>query len=173
MGVSRRRRAFLTTFDRNHGRRHGKSLKLKASGIRKLFHQDRRWMENSIATSWGEWGKTSRRMTQQLLGPASWRQSGSRIARCAAVFGFYEYDSLPPPSLLIRPRPMWFSPVLEDEIDTQGATFWQHWSDPDRIAERDEDADAKWLPEVLPIMEIRWNRCVNATGDYFEEDGGE
>jgi len=31
--------------------------------------------------------------------------------------------SLPPPSLLKGLRPLRFSPVLEDEIDTQGATF--------------------------------------------------
>jgi hypothetical protein len=24
-----------------------------------LFHHDRQWMENSIATFWGDWGKTS------------------------------------------------------------------------------------------------------------------
>jgi hypothetical protein len=33
-------------------------------------------------------------------------------------------------------------------------TFSKHYRDPDRIAERDEDIDAKWLPEMLPIMEI-------------------
>ena len=34
-------------------------LTMKALYIRNLFHQDRRWMENSIVTFWGEWGKTS------------------------------------------------------------------------------------------------------------------
>jgi hypothetical protein len=32
---------------------------MTASCIRNLFHQDRRWMENSIATFWGDWGTTS------------------------------------------------------------------------------------------------------------------
>ena len=32
---------------------------LKASCIRNLFHQDRWWMENYIATFWSDWGKTS------------------------------------------------------------------------------------------------------------------
>jgi len=31
---------------------------LKASCIRNLFQQDRWWMENYIATFWGDWGKT-------------------------------------------------------------------------------------------------------------------
>ena len=58
MEISRWWRAFLTTFDRNHDLKCGKSLTLKASCIRNLFYQDRRWMENSIATFWGEWEKT-------------------------------------------------------------------------------------------------------------------
>jgi hypothetical protein len=148
MGVSRLWRAFLTTFDRNHDRKCGKRLKLKVLCIRNLFHQDIRWMENSIATSWGKCGKTSGANLQTSGATTPWQHSGSSVACCVV------YDSLPPPSLLIGPRPLWFSPVLEDEIDTQGATFWQLWSDPDRIADRDEDADAKWLPEVPPIMEI-------------------
>ena len=34
-------------------------LTLKASCIRNLFHQDRRWMVNSIVMFWHNWGKTS------------------------------------------------------------------------------------------------------------------
>jgi hypothetical protein len=44
--------------------------------------------------------QTSRQVAQQLLGPAPWQRSGSRVARFAAVFGFYEHDSHLPPSLL-------------------------------------------------------------------------
>jgi hypothetical protein len=33
-------------------------------------------------------------------------------------------------------------------------TLWQHWRDPDQVKGCDKDADAKWLPAVLPIMEI-------------------
>jgi len=58
MDVSRWWKVFLTTFDGNHGRECGKSLTMKASCIRNLFHQERRWMENSIATFSGDWGKT-------------------------------------------------------------------------------------------------------------------
>jgi len=61
---------------------------------------------------------------------------------------------VPPPSLLTGPRHLWFFPIPEDEIQAQGATFWQHWRDPDWITGRDEDGDAKLLPAVLPIMEI-------------------
>ena len=103
MDVSRWRRAFLTTFDRNHDRKCGKSLTLKASWIRNLFYQDSRWMENSTATFWFDCGKTSgvnvQTSSEKLLGPASWQGSGSRVARCAAVIGFYEDDSHTPPPL--------------------------------------------------------------------------
>ena len=47
----------------------------------------------------------------------------SRLARCAAVFGFYEHDSHPPPSLLTGSHPVSFSFNPEDEIEAQGATF--------------------------------------------------
>jgi len=57
MDVSRWWIAILTTFDRNHDRKCGKSL--KASCIRHLSHRDRRWMDNYISTFWGDWGKTS------------------------------------------------------------------------------------------------------------------
>jgi len=59
MDLSRWWKAFLMTFDGNHGRECGKSLTMKVSCIRNLFHQERRWMENSIAAFWGDWGKHS------------------------------------------------------------------------------------------------------------------
>ena len=48
--------------------------------------------------------QTSRQLVKQLLGLASLQRSGSRVARCAAVYGFYERDSHRPPSLLTGPR---------------------------------------------------------------------
>jgi hypothetical protein len=60
----------------------------------------------------------------------------------------------PPPSLLTRLRPLWFF-----------SYFWKwNWSSKGDvlralktsrlITRSDEDADGKWLPVVLPIMEI-------------------
>jgi len=64
---------------------------LKALCIRNLFHQERQWMENSIAMLWGNWGKHSapiyRQVAQQLLGPASWQCTSSCVISCAAVIG--------------------------------------------------------------------------------------
>jgi hypothetical protein len=93
--------------------------------------------------------------------PDKWRNNSWALHRDNApalaslvVQQFLAYTNttvIPPPSLLAS----WdFFPIPKDEIETQGATFWRHWRDPERIAERDVDADAKWLPEVLPIMEI-------------------
>ena len=61
--------------------------------------------------------------------------------------------SHPPPYLLTGPRP-WFFPVPEDEIQSQGAMFWQQWRDPEWITGCNEDADMKKLSAVLPIMDI-------------------
>ena len=225
MDVSRWWRALLTTFDRNHDRKCGRSLTLKASCIRNLFHQDRRWMENSVATFWGDWvenvaAQTCRQVTQQLLGPASWRSSSSRVARCAAtVFGFCKYDGHPPPSLLTGPRPLWFFflfpkmklklkgrrfellgpaswqssgsrvarcaatvfgfckydghpppslltgpcplwfffPIPEDEIETQGASFWHDWRDTDRSRRK------RWR---------RWREMTSSSASYHRNPSG-
>jgi hypothetical protein len=62
--------------------------------------------------------------------------------------------SYPPPSPLTRLRHLWIFPIAENEIKAQGVTLWRHWRDPNRITERDKDADTECLPEVLPIMEI-------------------
>jgi len=112
MDLSQWWRVFLTTFDQNHDRKCGKSLTLKASCKRNLFHQNKWWMENSTVTFWGDRGKTSganiQQVAQQLLGLASWRSSSS-VAHWVAVFGFYkDDDSHPTPTLLTEPRPLWF-----------------------------------------------------------------
>ena len=147
-------------------------------------------MENSTVTFWGDWRKTSGANVQRsgATTPSPCiMTSSSSCHSCGRVFGFYADNSRPPPSLLARPHHPWFFSTAEDEIEVQGATFWQHWRDPARIAGHDEDADAKWLPAVLPIMEIplgslyqcrrgllqRWSRqteiSVSGTSEEFRE----
>jgi len=46
-------------------------LTLQVSCIWNLFHQDKHWMENSIETFWGDWGKTST-ANVQTNGKHSW-----------------------------------------------------------------------------------------------------
>ena len=146
MDVSRWWRAFWTTFDRTHGRQCGKSLTLKASCIRNLFHQDRRWMEHSIATFWGERRKTTGahlyRSGAKTLGPWIMTTLRLKLRSLCSSFWILRIRQSSPPSLLTGPLHLWFFPIPEDEIEAQVATFWQHWWDPDRIAGRDEDADA-------------------------------
>jgi hypothetical protein len=74
--------------------------------------------------------------------------------RSLCGFLFLRRRQSTPPSLLPEPLHLWFFPIPEDENEAQGATFWLSWRDPDRIAERDKDAEVKWLPVVLPFMEI-------------------
>ena len=100
-------------------------LGVKASCIRNLFQQDRWWMENYIAMFWGEWGKSSRQAAQKLLGPASWQSSASRIARCVAVLGFYEYKSSPTLPTHWTSPPATFSYSWRWNWSLRG-DFWQH-----------------------------------------------
>ena len=150
MDVCRWRRAFLTTFDRNHGRKCGKSSTLKASCIRNLFDQGRRWMENSIATFWGDRGKTPG-ANVQTSGATTLRLT--RRSLCDSFWLLRWRQSSPILPTRRTSPPVVFS-IPEDKIEAQGETFCQHWRDPDRMAGCDEGADAKWLPAVLPIMEI-------------------
>ena len=94
----------------------------------------------------------SRQVAQNLLGPETWQRFGAHVA-CMQQFLASTNMSHPPPSLLTGHCPLWF-PSPKIEIEMQRATFWRHWRDADQIAERDEDADAKWLSEVLLIMEV-------------------
>jgi len=147
------------TFDLNHDQKCGKSLTLKASCIRDLFHEDRRWMKNSFATLWGDWGKTSGPNFQasSATTPGPWIMTTLWLtcrSLCSSFWLLRIQQSSPTLPTHWTLPPMFFSPIPEDEIETQGAMFWEHWRDPDRIAERNEDADMKWLPEVLLIVEI-------------------
>ena len=128
-----------------------------ASWIRNLFHPDRRWMENSIATFWGDWGIISGAYVQTSGATTPWPGIMAMLwlTRCSL------YSSLWLLQIRVIPHPPYspdLAPVIfsysKNEIENQGAMFWQHWRDPDRIAERDEDAEVKWLSEVLPILEV-------------------
>ena len=130
---------------------------MKASCIRNLSHQDRRWMENSIATFWGDWGKTS---------GANVQASGvTTRGPCIITKLVLTPHSLCGSFWLLRARqssstlpthrtltPVIFSYSRIWNWSSRG-DFWQHWRDPDRIAGHD-NADTKWLPALLPIMKI-------------------
>ena len=157
MDVSWWWRVFLMTYV-NHSAKCGKSLTSKASYIRDLFHQDRRWMENIFATFWGDWEKTScsNFQTSGATSHGPWIMTMLRLmCRLLCSSSWLLRIRQSSPTLPTH----WTSshvllPIPEEEIETQGATFWECWRDPDRIAERDEDADTKWLPEVFQIMKI-------------------
>jgi hypothetical protein len=74
-------------------------LILKASCISNLFHQDRWWIENSIAKFWGEWGQNIRRKppaNSATPGPRIIQRYGSRVTSYAVVFGFCGIQQLSP-----------------------------------------------------------------------------
>ena len=86
-GCRWRRRVFLTTFDRNHDRKCDKSLTMKASYIRSLFHQDIQWMENSIAKSWGKWGQNVQTSGATTPGPSIMKTL--RLMHCSLCSSFW------------------------------------------------------------------------------------
>jgi hypothetical protein len=176
MDVSWWWRAFLMTCDLNHNRKCCKSLTLKASCIRNLFHQDEQWRENSITMFWGDWGKTlgANAETSGATTPRSWIMTTLWLTRCLLRSSFWLLriqQSSPPTIPTHRSSTPVIFPIPEDEITTQRAIFWRCWRDPQWISERDEDPDAKWLPEVLLIMEIPLESCINFKGNYFKGDG--
>jgi len=73
--------------------------------------------------------------------------------------------------------------VWEAILEDQRRTNWSSRGDvltvlkrSEPYAERDEDMKALTqydFHECFRSWESRWNRCINAKGDYFEGDGGE
>jgi hypothetical protein len=70
-----------------------------------------------------------------------------------------------------RTTPSVIFSIPEDDIKAQGASFCQHYRDPKRIAERDDETDEKRLTEFHLFMEFCSNRCISAKVFYFEGDG--
>ena len=101
-------------------------LTMKATCIRNLYQQDRQWMENYIATFWGDWGKISGANVQTR----SVTTHGSRIMTtlrvpCRSLYGGF---SLPvmrshPPTTRHR---TWFILTPEDETEVEGTRLWHH-----------------------------------------------
>jgi len=177
MGVSRRWRVFLTTFDRNHDWKCGKSLKLKAPCVRNLFHQDRRWMENSTATSWGEWGKTSGANVQTSGATTAWPcvMATLRLTRrllCSNVWLLWIRQSSPTlPNH--RTSPCDFLQYSKMKLIPNGRRF-----DSFEVIQTESQIATKTLTrndfqKCFRSWKSRWNCCINAKADYFEGDGGE
>ena len=156
MGISWWRRAFLTTFDWNNDWKCGNSLTMKAMCIRNLFHQDRRWMENSTVTFWSHWRKTfgANVQTSGMTTPGPCIMIMLRLTHRSLWGSFWLLRRWQSSSILTGPSHLRFFPISENETEAQGAMLWEHWRDPDWIAGCDEDTDVKWLPALLPIMEI-------------------
>ena len=106
-----------------------------------------RWVRENI------WHKCPDKWHNSSWGPHHDNGPAQHAAR-AAVFGIYEDNCHPPPSLPTRPHHPWFFPIPKDHIEAQGVKFWQQWRISDQIVGRSDDADAKGLPIVLPIMKI-------------------
>lgn len=133
-------------------------LTAKASSIRNLIHQDRQWLENSIATSWGNWGKIS----------------GANVQTNGTTFPEHCIITMPQLTCPSSSSSFWLlwqqsSPTLPAHPSSPPAHFycsqrWNRRSGGDTLTALkrprlnhtgcDEDANAKRLLVVLPNMEI-------------------
>jgi hypothetical protein len=126
--------------------------------IRNLFHQARWWMENSFATFWGDWEKTfgANVQTSGATTPGPCIMTVLRLMHrswCSSFWLLRRWQSFPTLPTHQTSSPVIFSYSQRWNWSSRN-NFWQHWRDPEQIMGRDEDADAKWLPAVLRIMEI-------------------
>jgi hypothetical protein len=163
--------ALLTTFDRN-----------TTENVPKVRHWKYRAKEfvppgqmvnvNSIATFWGDQDQNIRRKC-----PDKWRKSSwvlhhdnaplERRSLCGSIR--QSYPAVPNP----RTSPLWLFPIPENEIVAQERRF-------DNINEiQPESQDLMktltliYFQNCFRSWKSRWNRCINAEGDYFERYEGE
>ena len=157
MDVSQWWRAFLTTFNWNHDWKCSESLTLKASCIRNLFHQDRRWKEKLYCDILRGLRETSGVNVQAsgvtTPGPCIMTTLWLAWHSCGSFWLLRRRQPSPALPTHCTSPPVIFSYSQRWNWSSRG-NFWQHWRDPDWIAGHDEEADARWLPAVLPIMEI-------------------
>jgi len=130
--------------------------------------------------------QTSRHVAQQLLGPESWQCSSSCVARCAAVFGFYEHDSHHPPSLLNGSCPVIFSYSQRWNWNTRGDVLtalkrsrpnsrtrckrWHEMTSRSASNHGNPAGIAVSMPKGLPQRGCRWIEIsVSAIAEEFQE----
>jgi hypothetical protein len=112
-------------------------------------------------------------VAQKLLGPASWQCSSSRVARCMAVFGFYEYDSHPPPSIITGPRHCDFLLLPKMKFQVKGPRFDSIKGIQTVSQTVIKTLTRNYFHQCFQSWKSSWYCCINAEGDYFEGDGGE
>jgi len=154
--------AFSMTFDQNHNRKCGKSLTLKALCLRNLFHQDWWWMENSTATFWGEWRKTS---------GANVQTSGATThGPCIMTMLQLTHHSWCGSFWLLQRQSFFLFP--KTKLKLKG----QHFDRSEEIQTKSQD-EMKMLmcndsQQCFWLRKSSWDHCRNAKGDYFDGDGG-
>jgi hypothetical protein len=101
---------------------------MKASCLRNLFHQDRRWTENSIANFLGNWKKTSGAKLHKCGETTSAKMHHDNDTAHASLFVRQLLASTNtttnPNTLLSGPKPLWLFPILQDETEAQESTFF-------------------------------------------------
>ena len=130
------------------------NLTLKAWSIRNALHQGRWWMENSILMFWGNWGQKIWHKHPDQWHYNSWalHRDNTPAHTSLTVRQFLASTKMP-----VIPHP----PYLQDPATCDFFLFPKmklklkmRCYDSTKQIQIKSQTDAKWLPEVLPIMEI-------------------
>ena len=159
-------RCLGTTLRRNSGRLSG----------RLLFHQDGRWMENSIATFWGDWGKTSGAnvQTSGATTPGPCIMTTLRLTRRLLCSSFRTSMTtvIPHPPYSPDLAPCDYFLFLKMKLKLKG---W-HFDSSEEIQTESEDMIKSLMrndfQQCFRSWKSHWDRCINAEGNYFEGNGG-
>lgn len=119
--------------------------------VRNLFHQNKRWMENSITTFWGIWGKSSGAniRTSGATTPGPCIMTTHWLMRCllCSSFGLLRrlltHQTSPRDLFLFTKIKLKLEGLCFDSNDAI-EQYCRAWWDPEAI----------WLPAVILIMEI-------------------
>ena len=166
---------FLMTFDGNHDRECGKSLTMKASSIRNLFHQERRWMENSIVIFWGKWGKTSGTNVQTRCNNFWVLHNDNALAHVSLnVRQFVASMKMtviphPPYSLHLATCEFFLFPKMKLKFKGQCYDGTEEIQTAYQNMMKTLTQNA--FQKCLRLWKSCWNRCINVKRDNFKDDG--
>jgi len=153
-------------------------LTLKASCIRNLFQQDRRWMENYITMFWDDWGENIQRKYPDKWRNNSWvlHHDNAPAHAWLAVRQFLASTNttvIPQPPCLPDLAPCdFFFLIPEDEIEAQGGRRFENIKEIQTVSQNAmKTLTQKDFQKCFRSWKSRWDPCINDKGDYFEVDG--
>jgi len=165
---------------RNHNRKCGISLTLKAWCIRNVFHQDKWWMENSIAMFWGNLGHKIWHKHPAKWHYNSWAMHHDNTPAHTSLT-VRQFSASTEMTVILHP------PYLQDLATCNFFLFLkmklklkaQRYDSTEQIQTKSQNVMKKMMKmqndfqKCFLSWKSQWNCCIIAEGDYFEGNGGE